>query len=160
MDRPGGGTGDGPGWPTSGIEMEALFGAVAGREFARDWAAYDGPDLVATGESDIDDLYAGDAAAEDVANRMSAALAGVGFTAQDFPQLHGRVNARGQGMLMMGGISLDTAEVVIAELVALRRRRRKRNRPAKSGREIRPAAESDGAAPLVIGVELEGRELG
>jgi hypothetical protein len=158
VDVPGRGK-DGSGWPRSGIEFEALFGAVAGREFARDWAAYDGPDLVATGESDIDDLYAGDAAAEDVANRMSAALAGVGFTAQDFPQLHGRVNARGQGMLMMGGISLDTAEVVIAELVALRRRR-KRNRPAKGGREIRPAAESDGAAPLVIGVELDGRELG
>jgi hypothetical protein len=62
-------------------------------------------------------------------------------------------------MLMMGGISLDTAEVVIAELVALRRRR-KRNRPAKRPAESGSAAESDGAAPLVIGVELDGRELG
>ena len=168
-ERPGGwvddGTDDGepdepdePEWPTSAMELRGLLAAVVGTAFEAEWAALRGPSAVPLRDSEVPGTYEAHVKADNLSHRFMGALRANGFSAAQFPQLGGKIDARGEPMMILGGVSAQTAEEVITLLMSTKRARDSAREPVTEPAGIRPAAGADGAIGVTFGVELDGRD--
>jgi hypothetical protein len=146
-------------WPGSQSELEAVLGAVVGRAFDAEWAALRGPSLMPVPDAVLPAMYAVHTDADDLGKRLMLALSEVGFTSAQFPQLVGKVNARGEAMLVLGGISAHTVEAMIVVLMIAKRASETGPAPVTDAPgKNRPASEAENAGGMTFGVELDGRE--
>lgn len=150
---------DEQGWPTSQMELVALFGAVVGKAFEAEWAALGGPSAVPVGEGDLPGIYAGHVRGDGLRDRFAEAVSWLGLTAGAFPQLVGKVDARGKAILVLGGVSEETVDAMIAGWWAGKVARDGLEEPVRGAAENRSASTGgEAGAGVTFSVELDGRE--
>ena len=103
-------------WPRSSSELDTVFGQVGAR-FNAQWKALGGPPFQSVREADLDGLYNPHWKAEELRDQVQAALLARGLNAGDFPELCGKVDARGRPVVVLGAVNAATVGRLCAALL-------------------------------------------